>query len=168
MKSLRKRLKVPLGIFNTSESMEIEIVNYTKFRLPSQKRIRNSIQFFEQALTEKKILNSQSTNKKLVIAFISSLEIKKLNKRYLKKNRPTDILSFSPIEDNSFGELVLCAEKIKEQAKELKSSFEEETSYLLLHGLLHLLGYHHEKGGAEAKKMYQIQDEIFSLFLVSK
>ena len=93
---------------------------------------------------------------------MSSLEIKKLNKKFLKKDKTTDILSFSSIEENSLGELVLCVEKIKQQAKEHELSFKGEISYLLLHGLLHLLGYHHEKGGTSAKKMYQIQDEIFN------
>ena len=142
--------------------MRIEIVNYTKARLPSQKKIKGNIQFFKKVLMKKKILSPQSTNKELVIVFVSSTEIKKLNKQYLKKNRPTDILSFSPLEDDSLGELVLCVEKIKKQAKEHHLSYEEEMAYLLLHGLLHLLGYHHEAGGAEARKMYQIQDKVFS------
>ena len=141
--------------------MKIEIVNYTRFRLPSHKMIRESFKLFEKALIQKKILSSQSVDKKIVIAFISSLEIKKLNKKYFKKDRSTDILSFSPIEEDSLGELALCVEKIKKQARERELSFEKEMSYLLLHGLLHLLGYHHEKGGAEEKRMYQIQDEIF-------
>lgn len=140
--------------------MKTEIVNFTKTRLPSHKMIKDSLKFFERALIQKKILNSKRTRKKLVIVFVSALEMKKLNKKYLKKDKPTDILSFSPIEEDSFGELALCVEEIKKRAREL--SFEEEMSYLLLHGLLHLLGYHHEKGGAEEKKMYQIQDEIFN------
>ena len=142
--------------------MKIEIVNHTKSRLPSQKMIKDSLKFFENALIQKKILSFKTADKKMLVAFVSALEIKKLNKRYLKKDRQTDILSFSPIEDNSLGELVLCVEQIKKQAQENQLSFKEEIAYLLLHGLLHLLGYHHEAGGAEAKKMYQIQDEIFS------
>ena len=142
--------------------MEIEIVNYKKSYLPSKKRIKDALQFFEQALMQKQILTPKLANKKLVIVFVSALEITKLNKKFLKKDRPTDILSFSPIEDDSLGELILCMEKITGQAKEHQLSLEEEIVYLLLHGLLHLLGYHHEKGGATAKKMYQIQDEIFN------
>ena len=142
--------------------MKLEIINYTKFRLPPQKKVRSSLQFFEKALIQRKILDSQLAGKKLVVVFVSSLKIKKLNKEFLNKDRPTDILSFSPMEDDSLGEIALCIEKIKKQAKEHQLSFEEELAYLLLHGLLHLLGYHHEKGGATAKKMYQIQDEIFS------
>lgn len=142
--------------------MKTEIVNFTKTRLISQKEIKASLQFFERLLIEKKILNSKQAKNKLTVAFVSSLEIKKLNKKFLKKDKTTDILSFSSIEENSLGELVLCVEKIKQQAKEHELSFKGEISYLLLHGLLHLLGYHHEKGGTSAKKMYQIQDEIFN------
>ena len=142
--------------------MKLEIINYTKFRPPSQKKIRSDLYFFEKALVQRKILDSQLASKKLVIVFVSSLKIRKLNKEFLNKDRPTDILSFFPVEDDSLGELALCIEKIKKQSKEHKLSFQEEMAYLLLHGLLHLLDYHHEKGGAEAKKMYQIQDEIFS------
>ena len=141
--------------------MKIEIVNHTARQLPAVKKIKAALQFFEQALLQKKILSSQSAGAKLVLAFVSSLEIKKLNKKFLNKDRPTDILSFSPVEDNSLGELALCVEKIKKQAQKHQLSFEEEMAYLLLHGLLHLLGYQHEKGGRSAKTMYQIQDEIF-------
>ena len=142
--------------------MKIEIINQTKFRLPSIKNIKASINFFKKALVRKKILNVKLADQKLLVVFVSSLEIRKLNKKFLKKNKATDILSFSPIEENSLGELVLCVEKIKNQAKDHNINFEEEMAYLLLHGLLHLLGYHHEKGGALATKMYKIQDEIFS------
>ena len=96
-----------------------------------------------------------------MIAFVSSADIQKLNKNFLKKNYVTDVLSFSPLEEDSFGELALCREKIKSQAKEHNLSIEEETAYLVLHGFLHLLGYHHEQGGESAEKMYKMQDKIF-------
>lgn len=142
--------------------MKIEVVNHVKHQMISKKELKEIFVFFTKSLLQKKILSSQSANKKLVIVFVSSSEIKKLNKKFLKKDSSTDILSFSALEDEGLGELVLCIEKIKQQAKEHQLSFKEETAYLLLHGLLHLLGYHHEKGGASAKKMYQIQDKVFS------
>ena len=145
--------------------MKVEIMNFTKTRLFSQKEVKASLDFFEKVLIQKKILNSKSARNKLSVAVVSSSEIKKLNRKFLKKNKATDILSFSPLEEGSLGELVLCVEKIKQQAKEHGLSFKEEMSYLLLHGFLHLLGYHHEKGGAQARKMYQIQDEIFNQWL---
>ena len=97
----------------------------------------------------------------LVIAFVSESRIKKLNHRFRGKNQVTDVLSFFPVEEDGLGELALCAEQIKKQAESHGLTFEEESFYLILHGILHLLGYNHEKGGRRAKEMYQIQDTIF-------
>ena len=140
--------------------MKLEIINKEKSFLVSKKFLKDTLQFFEKALIRKKIL-PEDLNKRLIIVFVSATSIRNLNKKFLKKNYVTDILSFSPLQENSFGELVLCTAKIKSQAKEHHLDVEEETAYLVLHGLLHLLGYQHEQGGGLAKKMYKIQDEIF-------
>ena len=128
--------------------------------------IQDMVLFFEKALFERQIL--EKTKKKLILCFCSLEEIKNLNKKFLKKNRPTDVLSFKAVEEGVFGELALCLEKVKEQARSHDLLFEQELAYLLLHGMLHLLGFHHEAGGDEAKKMYQIQDEIFQEYLKEK
>ncbi|MCY4321652.1 MAG: hypothetical protein OXC37_04550, partial [Bdellovibrionaceae bacterium] len=65
--------------------MKIEIINQTKFRLPSIKNIKASINFFKKALVRKKILNVKLADQKLLVVFVSSLEIRKLNKKFLKK-----------------------------------------------------------------------------------
>ena len=141
--------------------MKVEIICQTKLSSPLKPFLREAVCFFEIALEKKKILKP-SPQKKLTLAFISSKEIKKLNKQFLNQNDVTDVLSFSPVEKNSLGELALCMKKIKSQAKKHKNNLKEETAYLILHGLLHLLGFHHEKGGATARQMYQIQDDIFN------
>lgn len=56
---------------------------------------------------------------------------------------------------------MLCPQVVERQAKEHDLSFRDELCYLVLHGVLHLLGFEHEQGGARAKKMYELQDEIF-------
>ena len=141
--------------------MKLEIIDNKNFPLISKKFLKDFLQFLEQTLIEKRILPS-SSNKKLVISFVSSKNIQNLNKKFLKKNYVTDVLSFSPSEKETFGELALCGEQIISQAKDHKLTVEKETAYLILHGFLHLLGYHHEQGGKSAKKMYKIQDEIFN------
>lgn len=102
-----------------------------------------------------------NTNKTLLLVFTSAKKIQELNKSFLNKNVVTDILSFDAIDKSSFGELVLCREKICTQARQHAISQKQETAYLILHGILHLLGYHHEKDAQEARKMYKIQDDIF-------
>ena len=140
--------------------MKLKIIKHEKKSLVSVFFLETFLQFLEKDLVDKKILPSLS-NKELVVAFVSSTNIQNLNKQFLKKNHVTDVLSFFPVEKNSFGELALCGKQIQSQAKDHKWSIQEEIAYLVLHGFLHLLGYHHEGGGREAQRMYKLQDRIF-------
>lgn len=58
------------------------------------------------------------------------------------------------------GEIILCYPRAKKQAKRLGHSLEKELAILLIHGLLHLLGYEHERGGEEEKKMKEVESKI--------
>lgn len=106
-------------------------------------------------------------SKQLILAFVSEEEIKKLNKTYRGKNKPTDVLSFDPIEPDDLGELVLCPNVLRQQAKDHQLSYEIELGYMVIHGVLHLLGYDHEKSAKEAKRMFQLQDKVFETLLES-
>lgn len=104
----------------------------------------------------------------VVIAFVNSDEMQKLNKKFRGKNYATDILSFAPTEESSLGELVFCADVLRRQATEHNLTFELEFTYMMIHGLLHLLGYDHEASEAQSKKMFTVQDAIFAKFLNKK
>ena len=58
------------------------------------------------------------------------------------------------------GEIIICYPRAKKQAKRLDHSLEKELTILLIHGILHLLGYEHEKGGQEEEKMKEMEDKI--------
>ena len=138
--------------------MNIEILNQTKHRIP-RSYIMNWLLFVELQLVKKKKIKKNQI-KEVNIVFVSKKKIKSLNSNYRGKNKPTDVLSFSGGE-GLLGELVLCPEICKTQAHENNQSFRDEVAYLVLHGLLHLLGYEHENGGRKAKLMFDLQDEIF-------
>jgi probable rRNA maturation factor len=79
-------------------------------------------------------------------------EMKKLNKEYLDKDYTTDVLSFEIKEnqpDGTFylGDIVVNKDQAKRQAKDYENDLEEEISELVGHGVLHLLGIHHEGDG---------------------
>lgn len=74
-------------------------------------------------------------NKDLSIALVGQGRMRELNKKYRKKNRVTDILSFSY--DNS-GEIVICLSEVKKNAKRFKSTFNEELARVLTHGIKNL------------------------------
>ncbi|MEC7947414.1 MAG: rRNA maturation RNase YbeY [Myxococcota bacterium] len=86
--------------------------------------------------------------------------IRPLNRDYRGKDAPTDVLSFAMQEgegvredDPVLGDLVISAETAARQAAEQGHPIEVELRVLLVHGLLHLLGYDHERDEAEAEEM---------------
>jgi probable rRNA maturation factor len=95
--------------------------------------------------------------------------IEKLNRRYRGKRKPTDVLSFSNINKDKFilpkgqrieaGDIFICPEMAKKQAKQEGHSLTQEMQRLYVHGLLHLLGYRHG-GAADRKKMLTLQEKI--------
>ncbi|MBI4950008.1 MAG: rRNA maturation RNase YbeY [Deltaproteobacteria bacterium] len=94
-------------------------------------------------------------------------EIRALNKQYRKIDKATDVLSF-PMEDTEMlGDVVISYEKTVAQAKEFRVAVDEELGRLLVHGLLHLLGYDHVTGGRQAKEMRGKEEEVLA-FLKEK
>lgn len=81
--------------------------------------------------------------KSLEINFISGYEIEVLNKAYLKHNNSTDIITFnySDPKDILDGEIFISIDDAKENAKIFKVSYKNEISRLIIHGILHLLGF---------------------------
>ncbi len=93
--------------------------------------------------------------------------IQTYNLKYLQHDYPTDVLSFpleidSPTSSNQpimLGQIVISYQKAFTQAKNYGHSRERELSFLFVHGLLHLLGYHHDTEDEEAT-MIKLQDKI--------
>lgn len=106
---------------------------------------------------------------KVSIALVGEKEIKNLNRIYRGKNSVTDVLSFAETKDdfksisavakNYIGEIIICYPRALKQAKENKQSLKQELSLLLVHGLLHLLGYHHQTK-KERKVRQAIENKI--------
>lgn len=91
-----------------------------------------------------------SVDYEVSITFVDKDEIHKLNREYRKVDRPTDVLSFPMNEefliegvDSMLGDIVICMDIAKDQAKEYGHSLDREIMYLTCHSMLHLLGYDH-------------------------
>jgi probable rRNA maturation factor len=93
-----------------------------------------------KSVTEKFLQKHKLNKKEVSIAFVGDKEISKLNRIYRKIDKATDVLSFSG-EGDFLGEIVIDYAQIKRQAKEFKKSVSEELIFILVHGLLHLVGY---------------------------
>ena len=78
------------------------------------------------------------------IAIVPDARVRGLNRRYRRKDSPTDVLSFPADEPDTLGDIVIAAGVARRQAREAGHSTQTELRVLALHGLLHLLGYDHE------------------------
>ena len=86
------------------------------------------------------------------IALVDDETMRKLNRQFRHKNRTTDVLTF-PGDDSYLGDIVISVEQARRQAADEGHSIATEVRYLLLHGILHALGYDHEKDNGEMNKL---------------
>lgn len=145
--------------------MKLIQVNQTKKAL-APKDIKSLDNIFKQVLKHfksKKIRNKNWLDQKteLTVVFLTATEMQRINHQFRKKNKPTDVLSFASDDPASLGELLFCADVLKKQAAQQKHSLFAETTYMLIHGILHLLQYDHEISQKEEKLMFKLQDECF-------
>ncbi len=99
-------------------------------------------------------------NASLSIAIVGNKEMKVLNQKWRGENKVTDVLSFTYEKKPLWGEIIICYPQAKRQAWEGGRSVKEEVKLLLVHGLLHLCGYDHEKSIHGAKRMEALQNKI--------
>lgn len=104
----------------------------------------------------------------LSVLLLDNKGIRAVNKKYLNRNRPTNVISFSltegefgNINPQVLGDVVISVEKALEQAETRGTSLEEELTFLLIHGILHLVGCDHEKKGSEREKMRKKEKEVY-------
>jgi probable rRNA maturation factor len=102
-------------------------------------------------------------SKEIVLVFLTAARARSLNLRFRGKDYATDVLSFASGDPECLGELVFCSSVLLRQAREHRHSYRDELTYMFIHGVLHLLGYDHEKNAGEAEKMFRLQDDFFSL-----
>jgi len=105
----------------------------------------------------------------LSVSIVGDRTIRKLNREYLGKDKPTNVISFAMQEGpfaelnaHVLGDVVISADTAANEAAEGNIPFESRIIFLLLHGILHLAGYDHERSGeAEAIRMEKKEREIF-------
>lgn len=104
-----------------------------------------------------------SRDKELSVTFIDDQEMRHLNACYRSINRTTDVVSFPQDgpDDSILGDVVISIETAIRRSNQRKSSLDEEIHRLMVHGILHLLGYDHKKRN-EARLMREKEVEILS------
>jgi probable rRNA maturation factor len=106
----------------------------------------------------------------LSILIVDDLQIEALNKRYLNRSGPTNVIAF-PMREGRFsnitpqllGDVVISVEAAMREGEPAKISMEDRFDQLLIHGILHLFGYDHEKSKEEADKMENKSNELLGV-----
>ena len=88
----------------------------------------------------------------ITVAVVPDGRVRELNRRFRRKNSATDVLSF-PAGSGDLGDIVIATGVARRQAKEAGHSLQTELRVLALHGLLHLLGYDHERDTGEMERV---------------
>lgn len=140
--------------------MTLAILNQSEVSI-SEAFLKKWVKAVQAELTKRDVLDAARAKLELTLVFLDTVPAKKINWQFRGKDYATDVLSFETMEEGSLGELVMCPQVLQKQADEHKQNFNQELGYMILHGILHLLGYDHEKSEDEAKKMLGIQDDVF-------
>ena len=127
----------------------IEILN-------KQNKHRVNLKLFK-GLLEKMVAHYKLENPEITLAFVDNPAIENLNKKFLNKNEPTDVLSFPICEkgaDDLFylGDIIISVPYASLQIENKNHSLERELEVLTVHGFLHLLGFEHFKGMEEEEE----------------
>jgi probable rRNA maturation factor len=139
--------------------MTVSIRNIQKKQKVNTSRFRRSL---KRLLKELDIENHE-----ISVLIVDDEQIRKINRDYLNRDRSTNVISFAMTEGFSgnihpeiLGDIVISAETALRDALAAGLQFGDEMEFLLIHGLLHLIGYNHENT-KETRRMKKMEQELF-------
>ena len=140
--------------------MNIDFVYNTDFKLDNEAEISSWITAFCQ--TENTSIDS------LVFAFFSDEDLKTLNIKHLSHDYYTDVISFDESKNNALnGNIAISIERVTENAAKYSVSFEEELRRVMIHGVLHFMGYN-DSNENEITVIRKKEDYALSMFHVKQ
>ena len=122
--------------------------------LNQQRKVRLSRRPLERFLNEVQRCLGVA-RREVSVVIVSDRRIRELNERFRRKPYPTDVLSFPADEETNgyLGDVVISAETARRNARRVGRRFQDELRVLILHGVLHLLGYDHEADRGEMNRL---------------
>lgn len=138
--------------------LKLEIANEHEYKVPEN---------FEKVILKTFEILSFNKNTLISLAFLNESEISKIYEEYFGYAHITDVLSFSSeiIDPESgflyLGEILICYPFVVKQAQSVENELDSEVSLLIVHGLLHLLGYDHDNE-SNKNKMWNMQSAILN------
>jgi probable rRNA maturation factor len=147
--------------------MKLYITNYKKFSgFPDKKEISKAV-----STTLKSCGKKIGDPYEITILFTGKEEIRELNREYRGIDRATDVISFAFADGEGFkyapfllGDIAICVDVVSEHGEKYGTGLKKETIFVIVHGMLHLLGYDHGKAGERKimrEKETEIMDKLF-------
>ncbi|MDJ0722239.1 MAG: rRNA maturation RNase YbeY [Desulfobacterales bacterium] len=141
--------------------MAVLISNQQDKRSISAKKIQKTAQAILGALA--------SPDAELSLLVLDDDGIAPMNRQYLGRNGPTNVIAF-PMQEGDFsamnphllGDVVISVETCQREAEAAGMGFDRRFTELLIHGILHLFGYDHEKSSAEADRMFRKTEDLLA------
>ena len=140
--------------------MSIDFVYNTDFELSNKEQVSNWVL---------RVVNSKGYKLgNLVYAFFNDEDLKDLNIRFLKHDYYTDVISFDETADQVVsGNIAISVDRVKENATQIGVDFEEEMHRVMIHGVLHFIGFN-DKTSSEKKEIREQEALALSMFHVKQ
>ena len=140
--------------------MSIDFVYNTDFELSNKEQVSDWVL---------RVINSKGYKLgNLVYAFFNDKDLKDLNIRFLKHDYYTDVISFDETADQVVsGNIAISVERVKENATQIGVDFEEELHRVMIHGVLHFIGFN-DKTSSEKKEIREQEALALSMFHVKQ
>ena len=145
-------------------SIIIDTINHSRGDVLTTYKLKKLAETVLRATLEERDIREAE----LSVLFVDDEEMAELNQRHRLRKGSTDVLSFPmregpavPAGVSLLGDIVISVERARDQAERQGHSVSHEIAVLLIHGLLHLLGYDHEKDAREARQMRRLETACF-------
>ena len=120
------------------------------------------------SVTREVLASLKLQDRDLSILFVDDRKITAMNKEFFGKDRPTNVISFSYLEGmpgEALGDVIISVERAADEARAAAIPFYERLFHLIVHGIVHIIGYDHVKGKSEARKMRYREKKLMRFVL---
>lgn len=109
---------------------------------------------------------SRRLPRKIVVVEVDSRESRRISRLYQKKNKPANVLSLRYGSD--YGEILVCPEVIRREAEKQGNSYKYQMTWMIIHGIIHLAGIHHEKSRTTAVRSEKLEKLVLRKLFARK
>lgn len=103
----------------------------------------------------KAVLEKEKADGTVDVTMVDDDKIRELNKKFRKKDKPTDVLAFAYGGNGILGDVIISRDTARKNARCFGTAYREEIKRLVIHGVLHVIGYDHGRKMSHAEKIYQ-------------